>query len=238
MPTKPKPKSKANAAVQSAGPGMMFSKDSFFAPKRGPDGGKVPVLSSALDVRPASTKPPSKNAASVSSAGPGMMFSKTSFFIPKRGPDGGKVALPKVVEAKPAFGAPRFPTSGFQPQRHFVRDKDTGDAYAEWINGEAVCIHTGEVLFRSRRAQQGDDEYAYVQTESAAVLFKPDYSVPKQRHPNDYSYSTDEILASGFITVDDFKEPNGAAIRLADYDAFLKQKKKKKESNDDDDVMK
>ena len=216
--SKPKPKSTAAQAVQSAGPGMMFSKGSFFSPKRGIDGGKVPVVAGLA--RPIIVHPKPTAASSLSSAGPGMMFSKESFFVPKRGPDGGKVALPKV-EDKPAFGN-RFPTFGFQPQRHFVRDKDTGDAYAEWIDGEAVCIHTGEVLFRSRRTE---DEFAFARDDSV-MAFKPDYSVPKQRHPNDYSYSTNEILESGFITIDDFKAPNGAAIRLADYDAFLERKKK------------
>ena len=159
----------------------------------------------------------------VQSAGVGMMFSKDSFFIPKRGPDGGKVAIPKVEEVQP-FGNNRFP-SKFQPQRHFIYDKVTNEAYAEWVDGSAVCIHTGNVLFRSRRVEQDD---GFMQ-EDNGFAFKPDYSAPKQQHPNDYSISTNEILASGFITVHDFKEPNGAAIRLVDYEAYLKTKKEQDE---------
>jgi hypothetical protein len=153
------------------------------------------------------------------SAGPGMMFSKPSFFLPKRGPGGGKVAVPKVEE-KPAFNF-NHSSSQFQPQRRFVYDKLTGEAYAEWMNGVAVCIHTGQELFRSRRIENSEAEDGG----GEGFVQQPfDYSVPKQRHPNDYSIITDEILASGFITLDDFKAPNGAAIRLRDYEAFLLRK--------------
>ena len=218
-------------AVQTAGPGMMFSKDSFFLPKRGSDGGKVAVPKSGGDGRvtgsSAAVVNNSNKKAKVSepgqSAGPGMMFSKESFFIPKRGSDGGRVALPANTAAtsgpnsqtdRNGLHSQRF----HQPQRRFVYDKMTGEPYAEWINEVAVCIHTGEELFRSRRYHGSDDAFG----ESQPPPFQPfDYSVPKQRHPNDFSISTNDILASGFISVEDFKEPNGAAIRLKDYEAFL-----------------
>jgi hypothetical protein len=184
----------------------------------------------------AAGKPKAKKAVSapkpppVQSAGPGMMFSRESFFLPKRGPDGGKVAIPVKAENAAAPGDSRFfSRSSFQQQRHFVRDKVTGEPYAEWVNGVAVCIHTGQELFRSRRCYQeggnstgqyGDDE-SFGGAGGCAAARPFDYSVPKQRHPNDYSVSTDEILASGFITEDDFKAPDGAAIRLADYEAYV-----------------
>jgi hypothetical protein len=164
--------------------------------------------------------PAGSKALPVQSAGPGMMFSKESFFLPKRGPDGGKIAVPQK-DAHPPVD-PRFPQR-FQPQRRFIRDRNTGEAYAEWINDVAVCIHTGVELFRSRRSEQyaacGEGDAC-----GAPMVAAHDYSVPKQRHPNDFSVSTDEVLASGFITVDDFKPPDGAAIRLRDYEAFLARK--------------
>jgi hypothetical protein len=149
----------------------------------------------------------------VQAAGPGMMFSKGSFFLPSRGPNGGKVAIPAPPPAADAFNNHRFQ---FVPQRRFVYDKSTGEAYAEWINDVAVCIHTGQELFRSRGFQGGD-------CRAPAESF--DYSVPKQCHPNDFSVSTEEIVASGFLTLADFKAPDGAAIRLVDYERYKEHKK-------------
>jgi hypothetical protein len=150
-------------------------------------------------------------------AGPGMMFSKKSFFVPKRGPDGGKVPIPVVAPVANGFSS----FQRFEPARRFVYDKSTGEAYAEWINNVAICIHTGEELFRSSRYAQQED----IADSSSMFEEKFDYSVPKQQHPNDFSISTDEMLESGFISLSDFKAPNGAAVRLVDYEMFLKQRK-------------
>ncbi len=153
-----------------------------------------------------------------SAAGPGMMFSKKSFFIPNRGPDGGKVPIPEVVPP-PVNGFQPF--QRFEPVRRFVYDKSTGEAYAEWINNVAVCIHTGEELFRSNRYSQQENDWA---EGDLSFEVKFDYSVPPQRHPNDFSVSTIEMLESGFISLGDFKAPNGAAVRLVDYERFLAEK--------------
>ena len=154
-----------------------------------------------------------------------MIFSKTSFFLPKRGPDGGKVPAPVAKPAvQPSSGFNRF--ANFEPIRRFVYDRDTGEAYAEWVGDVAVCIHTGQELFRSRRGRGADNaaELSFEDEGGPAPIAPFDYSVPKQRHPNDFSVSTEDILASGFITLDDFKAPDGAGVRLVDYEAFLKRK--------------
>jgi hypothetical protein len=160
-------------------------------------------------------------AVSVQSAGPGMMFSKASFFVPKRGPDGGRVAIPAsaAVPDNRSFNNHRQPC--YTQQRRFVYDKSTGEAYAEWIDGVAVCVHTGQELFRSRSLRGGGDD-DFVGSTAPASSF--DFSVPKQRHPNDFSISTEDVVASGFLTLADFKAPDGAAIRLADYELYLKRK--------------
>ena len=166
-------------------------------------------------------KPP---LASVQSAGPGLMFSRTSFFLPNRGTDGGKVPAPVVVSS--ALPSPF--ERRFEPMRRFIRDRETGEPYAEWIGESAVCLSTGQELFRSRRSRLNEeDEFAAAfegGEASGGMQVRLDYSVPKQRHPNDYSVSTEDMLASGFITLDAFREPNGAAVRLRDYEAFLKEK--------------
>jgi len=159
-------------------------------------------------------------AAKAEPAGPGMVFSKGSFFIPGRGVDGGRVPAPIVAPPAQQNGRP---FSQYVPARRFIYNKDTGEAYAEWINDVAICIHTGQELFRSRRNQQpqdGGNEFG----DGGGGAQPFDYSVPKQCHPNDYSISTVDMLASGFITLNDFKKPDGAAVRLVDYELFLKKK--------------
>jgi hypothetical protein len=159
---------------------------------------------------PAKAAKRKNTAVPVQSAGPGMMFSKGSFFVPCRGPNGGKVAIP-VPATVPDD---RYNRQPFVPQRRFVYDKSTGEAYAEWIDGVAVCVNTGQELFRSRTFR--DDE------STPAPSF--DFSVPRQLHPNDFSIGTEDVVASGFLTLADFKAPNGAAIRLEDYELYLKRK--------------
>ena len=151
----------------------------------------------------------------VQPAGPGLVFSAESFFLPSRGPNGGKVSAP-IVPVASAFQAnfTRFPQ--YEKPRRFVYDKSTGEAYAEWINNVAVCVNTGQELFRSREAPMAD----------GAGVLPFDYSVPKQRHPNDFSVSTDDMIASGFLSLEAFKAPDGAAVRLVDYEQYLERAKK------------
>jgi hypothetical protein len=153
------------------------------------------------------------------------MFSRQSFFLPKRGADGGKVPAPAVVA--PSTHPQPF-ARRFEPIRRFIRDRDTGEPYAEWIGESAVCLSTGQELFRSRRSRQTEeDEFAAAfenDDDGPVQAARLDYSVPKQRHPNDFSVSTEDMLASGFITLDAFRAPNGAAVRLRDYEAFLRDK--------------
>ena len=155
----------------------------------------------------------------VQPAGPGLVFSKQSFFLPSRGPNGGKVSAP-VVPVASAFqpNFTRFPQ--YEKPRRFVYDKSTGEAYAEWINNVAVCVITGQELFRSRDAPMTDG------AEGGVEVPPFDYSVPKQRHPNDYSVSTDDMIASGFLSFEAFKAPDGAAVRLVDYEQYLERAKK------------
>jgi hypothetical protein len=205
------PPTKKKKLEQSTGDGVMFSKQSFFLPNRGLDGGKISV---AVVQQPFNNHKPQVKKTVVQPAGPGMMFSKQSFFLPGRGVDGGKVPVPVAqVEQQQSVGFKKF-----EPQRRFVYDKVTGVEYAEWINGVAYCLNTGEELFRSRNAT-GEEA-------SSSGQDKPfDFSVPKQRHPNDYSIDTNDILASGFLSLSDFKAPNGAAIRLIDYENYLKRER-------------
>lgn len=41
------------------------------------------------------------------------------------------------------------------------------------------------------------------------------------------------MLASGFITLDAFKAPDGAAVRLADYERYLEEKKGRRAGDED-----
>ena len=173
--------------------GMIHSKNSFFLSNRGGPDEISPVI------------PTEKKKAKVMAVE--KIYSKPSFFLPSRGPDGGKVSTPSSTVTPP----PRV--SQFVKQRRFLYDKDTGEPYAEWVDNVAVCVTTGEALFRSRKEE-------FEETVSQCC----DFSVPKQRHPNDFSVSTVDMVASGFLSLEDFKLPNGAAVKMVDYERFLENK--------------
>jgi hypothetical protein len=220
---------------------------------------------SSAPKKPKSAQPP-LSAAEQSAGERGMMLSKSSFFLPKRGPGGGKVPL-VVVPANnsntanhSSLNRPQGNRATMQfssePRRRFIFDKTTGEPYAEWVDDVAVCVHTGQELFRSRRSVMmrreraeefgaGEAELDFssydpasgtaaalgggcCDAEAAMMMMQPrlDFSVPKDtvRHPNDFSISTEDMLASGFITLDAFKAPDGAAVRLVDYERFLQEK--------------
>ena len=110
-----------------------------------------------------------------------------------------------------------FPRQQFAPRRSFLYNKDTGDAYAEWMGNEAVCLETGEVLFESK----GSVDYG----SSSSGGFSPakfDFTPPKQRHPKDPSITTQDLLDADIITLEDFK--NGrSALSVEAHERFKKK---------------
>jgi hypothetical protein len=101
-------------------------------------------------------------------------------------------------------------------QRRFIFDKNTGEPYAEWINNEACCLETGQVLFRSRSYVDPNEP---VEDQTEFNFFKCDFSVPTLRRTDDPTIYTEDLLRDGVITLDDFYA-NGAALTLEQYNAL------------------
>jgi hypothetical protein len=120
---------------------------------------------------------------------------KGSFF--KQGGSGKAISS---AAAKPVAN-PFFTRKQFAPRRNFLYDKFTDEPYAEWIENQAVCLETGEVLFESRSGTWDNAR------SSAAAKF--DFSPPKHKHPKDPSIASQDLIDAGVLTLDDFK--NGRA---------------------------
>ena len=101
-----------------------------------------------------------------------------------------KPCAPTVAEPEPA------PFVRFAQRRSFVYDKYTGEPYAEWIEGRAVCLETSEVLFESNRPWQN----------GSSATVDCDFSPPKQLHPKDPSIATQDLIDAGILTVEDFRK--------------------------------
>ena len=118
---------------------------------------------------------PPKRAAPTDALDP---LSKQSFFIPNRG---GEKRVKKAEEVKPVEAKDE------PPRRHFLYNKVTGEAYAEWIDGVAYCLETGREIFKSRHSlAEGERKF--------------DFS-PTTHHPNDPTIYTLDLIKAGFIDI-------------------------------------
>jgi uncharacterized protein YacL (UPF0231 family) len=104
-------------------------------------------------------------------------------------------------------------------KRHFLFNNLTGEAYAEWINNEAVCLETGMVLFRSRNKTNEDMEMY-----EEGNWRKYDFRVPDFRRVDDPTIYTEDLIQDGVITVEDFRM-NGAALTLERVKTWMTTKK-------------
>lgn len=103
----------------------------------------------------------------------------------------------------------------YQPRRRFLVDENTDVAYAEVIDGMAVCMDTGVDLFEVHRRQ--DDEYT---VEDAGPLFRFNYSAPSSRHPCDPTIVSQDLIDAGVLTEGSFREGK-AGLSRAEYEKWV-----------------
>ena len=138
---------------------------------------------------------------------------KTHFFLPKEKQEYEDISKNNALDIGQV--------SSFQPHakpRRFLFDKSTGEAYAEWINDDAVCLETGDVLFSSRnknREYDPDEMHEYRRF---------DFSAPSFRRVDDPTIYTDELIEDGVLTMEDFAV-NGASLTSERMRAWLSAKK-------------
>ena len=105
-------------------------------------------------------------------------------------------------------------------QRRFVYDEDTGEPYAEWIDGEAICLETGEVLFQSRARREEDN--ANVFPEKLMEINKFDFAIPApgSRHPLDPAICSQDLIDTGVLSIDHFRA-GAAGISFQVYNEII-----------------
>lgn len=122
---------------------------------------------------------------------PKQIPTKASFFLSKR----------TMVETKKPV-LPTEPQSKAAPvrQRRFLFDEGTQEAYAEIVGNAAICLETGDELFRFAE-KDGVSEY---QPSSSGFQRPFDFSPPTgKRHPNDRYVDVLNLVKAGILTDED-----------------------------------
>ena len=109
------------------------------------------------------------------------------------------------------------PVTNRTPTRLLV-DRDTEVAYAEVVNGVAVCLETGVDLFEVGR-RGGDDDYGGASMGSRRAL---DFSPPQtlDPHPKWRDVRSQDLLDAGVLTENDFLQGK-AGLTVAQYEAWM-----------------
>ncbi len=132
---------------------------------------------------------------------------------PKKAAPAPAIPPPKNTFFKPGFREPAklvlpppviTSRQSFAPRRSFLYNKQTGEPYAEWIENQAVCLETGEVLFES------SGEYYQGGRKAVNHDAKFDFAPPTSRHPKDPTIVTQDVIDAGVLTLDDFKAGKSA----------------------------
>ena len=142
---------------------------------------------------------------------------KKNFFTPRSTTH---ASAQREEEKPPTLQQQKKPHQLFTRPRRFVYDEDTGEPYAEWIDGEAICLETGEVLFQSRTRIDRDDELSSAFQQQRVDKF--DFAVPTDgsRHPLDPAICSQYIIDTGVISIDHFRTGD-AGISLQIYNELI-----------------
>jgi hypothetical protein len=111
--------------------------------------------------------------------------------------------LVPVIKSEDAGSTPSSFPPPREQRRFFIYNKETGEPYAEWINNVAICLETGEELFKSRSYYEDqDNQQRYM-----------DYSVPTYYREDDPTIYTADLIGTGIITKQDLVVGNGALTK-------------------------
>ena len=121
------------------------------------------------------------------------------------------------VAVPPPPSAVARPVYNRTPTRLLV-DRDTEVAYAEVVDGVAVCLETGVELFEVG-GRRGDDDYGGASVGSKRAL---DFSPPStiDPHPKWRDVRSQDLLDAGVLTEDDFLQGK-AGLTVAQYEAWM-----------------
>ena len=117
---------------------------------------------------------------------------KQHFFTPRS-------QVPPAVEqvvVKPVVVVPP-PKPRFEPRPRLLFNADTDVAYAEIIDGVAICLETGQEMFEVHGRQE----------EEVAVVHQSrrlDFSPPTARYPGELV--SQDLIDAGVLTENDFRD--------------------------------
>ena len=129
---------------------------------------------------------------------------KASFFQPKR-----EYCETVTVKVEPTVPAPR---------QRLLYDKETGMPFAEVIDNAAVCLHTGQELFRFKEQRAEEPFFA------TGFNFTPPGG---KKHPNERSVDVCAMVGAGILSNEDVRthrafseeELSDMTQRLGEYQA-------------------
>jgi hypothetical protein len=115
-----------------------------------------------------------------------------------------KIPPPVLVEVKPRF----------QPRPRYLLDPDTDVAYAEIVDGVAVCLETGQDMFEVHSHDRDD----YV---APAPTRKLSFAPPTSRLPG--TIVSQDLIDAGVLTEGDFIA-GAAGLTRTQYDEWVAKK--------------
>ncbi len=120
---------------------------------------------------------------------------KASFFAPKRDYEDHK----KVDFSS----SPPVPTQKQPKYQSFLYDHGTGRPYAEIVGRSAICVDSGEELFRFRNGPEEEDEECV----SGPIFTKKfDFTPPSgKRHPDDRGIDIAGLVEFGLLSDEDVR---------------------------------
>jgi hypothetical protein len=139
-------------------------------------------------------------------APPPAVVPKKHFFTPRSQVTAEVVSEP-VVKAAEELRPPRY-----TPRPRYLIDPDTELAYAEIINGVAVCLETGQDMFEVRSAEREEED--------APIVRRYDFKPPASRHPLDIV--SQDLIDEGVLTEGHFRAGE-AGLSRAQYVAWLEK---------------
>jgi len=138
----------------------------------------------------------------------------TKHFAPAAAP-----SKKKTIIAMPPPIAPvhdRRTTTTAAPPRLLV-DRDTEVAYAEVVDGVAVCLETGVELFEVRRGEAAATDSIAPRYGARRFDFSPPPTIGP--HPKWRDIRSQDLLDAGVLTEDDFMHGT-AGLTVAQYEAW------------------
>ena len=148
---------------------------------------------------------PAKKAAPL----PGRVVPKKHFFTPRSEVPEGEREVVQVEKVKPPVVEEMKPR--FQPRPRYLIDADTDVAYAEIVDGVAICLETGQEMFEVH-SSRGDDE--------SVVPMKRKFNFTSPTSRQSCTIVSQDLIDAGVLTEGHFIAGE-AGLSRAQYEGWM-----------------